>query len=160
MEIPQHVQDFWNRFLASTACPPDANNLFLESFQIGSTPSEADYGLREILSGIKTATSSPLWQYENSGEPIPRRGSLSVVEDGNKQPRCVIRTNWVEIKHISDIDASFARDYGETDGTVQGWHTAFDEYYAGVCAQMDRAFNDQFPLVCERFEVLFADQES
>lgn len=157
MDIPIHIQDFWNRYLESTSNPQDANSRFFESFKIGSTAAQADSGVELILSGEKTATSSLLWEYEVEGRSIPSIGSLSVVEGGDSQPICVVKTIWVNVIPISEIDESFAIDYSETNGTVDGWHRAFDEYYSRICSELGREFSVDTPLVCERFEVSYSE---
>ncbi|MBX2881499.1 MAG: ASCH domain-containing protein [Granulosicoccus sp.] len=155
MPIPTHLQSFWISFLKSSACPADANDRFLESFRIGSSAEEADHGVKLILSGKKTATSSLLWEYEQSEKTAPTVGSLSVVENGNSQPICVVKTTWIEINPISNISEDFAYDYGELDGTLTSWHRVFDNYYAQVCAEMGCDFTDNTPLVCERFKLIY-----
>lgn len=36
---------------------------------------------------MKTATSSSLWDYEHTGEPVPEVGELSMILDGRGAPR-------------------------------------------------------------------------
>ena len=156
MTIPNHIDAFWTTFLNSDACPANASDLFLESFQIGSTAQAAHGGARLVLSGAKTATSSLLWQYELSGEPVPFAGSLSVLEDGRRSPVCVVRTTWVDTIPYGQLDEAFARDYGEThDGRLQSWYEAFGDSYAKLCQSMGRELTADTPLVCERFEVIY-----
>ena len=155
--IPQHIQPFWKRFLRSRLGPENSSDLFFETFRIGTTPRDADKGARLILDGDKTATSSLLWEYESSGSPLPAAGALSVVEDGEGQPVCVVQTTRVEVLPFGEIDAGFARAYGETDGTLEGWYEVFGKYYSDACESMGRELNDETPLLCEYFEVIFPD---
>lgn len=155
VNVPQHIEAFWKRFLDSQSDPADANGRFYESFRIGSGDQGADEGARLILSGEKTATSSLLWEYEESEKPLPYVGALSVVEDGERRPVCVIETTWMEIIPFDKIDAKFAYEYGETDGTLEGWRKLFWGYYFNECAAMGRKMSKDTPLVCERFRVIF-----
>ena len=155
VKIPDHIESFWQSFLGSEESPENAKDLFLESFQIGSTPAQADQGASLILSGKKTATSSLLWEYDQSGKPKPSTGALSVVEDGECNAVCVVETTWVQVIPFSEVDESFARDYGETDGTIKNWYEEFEDYYWKVCESMNRELTDDAPLVCERFRVIF-----
>ena len=156
MNVPPHVISLWQYFLNSSECPDDANKLFMESFQIGSNEAEAEEGARLILSGEKTATSALLWEIEHEQRTMPFVGALSVVEDGQGKPVCVIQTNWVETIRFTDVDADFARDYAETaDGSIDAWYDEFEDYYAYVCEQMGRTLTEDTPLVCERFRVIF-----
>ena len=155
MKIPQHIKPLWQRFLDSDVSPEDATSQFVESYQIGLHPEQADEGLRLILSGAKTATSALLWEFEERGMPIPAVGSFSVVEDGRRNGVCVVQTTWTEVIPFYDIDADFSRDYAETDGTVDGWYEVFESYYGQVCASMGRELSKTTPLVCERFAVVY-----
>ena len=155
MKIPDHIELFWQRFLASESSPEDASDLFLESFHIGSTPDHAAHGARLILNREKTATSSLLWEYHQSGKPQPFVGALSVVEDGERRAVCVVETTWVKVIPFTEVDESFSRDYGETDGTIKNWYEEFEGYYRRLCESMGRELTQDTPLVCERFRVIF-----
>ena len=153
--IPLHVEAFWQRFLESQSDPAAARSRFYESFRIGSGPEDADEGVRLIRSGQKTATSSLLWEYQVKAKPLPRVGSLSLVEDGRGEANCVVETSWLEVLPFDQVEADFASDYGETDGTLEGWRRLCWEYYAVSCAELGRTMSLDAPLVCERFRVVF-----
>jgi uncharacterized protein YhfF len=155
MTIPAHIQSFWGAFLDSDSCPSDANQRFDVSFRIGSTDEDADEGVRLILSGEKTATSSLLWDYKESRKPLPYVGALSVLEDGKRTPVCVIETTWVKIIPFDQIDAKFAHEYSEADGTLEGWRRMFWDYYVIDCSKKGRVMLGDAPMVCERFHVIF-----
>lgn len=154
-KIPPHVDAFWKRFLASRSDPVEANALFIESYRIGATDEDAEEGAQLILSGEKTATSELVWEREISGNPPLEVGSLSVLEDGNSQPVCVMETVWLEVIPFSEVDAVFAHDYGEWGKTLEGWRAGNWEYYAEVCKEQCREMTQDAPLVCERFRVIF-----
>lgn len=155
MTVPIHIEEFWESFLDSDSCPNDANERFDVSFRIGATDADADEGARLILSGEKTATSSLLWDYEESGKALPYVGALSVLEDGKRNPVCVIETTWVEIIPFDKIDAKFAYEYSEADGTLEGWRKIFWDYYVGECLKKGWKMLSDTPMVCERFRVIF-----
>ena len=154
--IPHHIEAFWQRFLASHPDPLAAQERFYEAFQIGTGEEDADEGVRLIRCGQKTATSSLLWDYEAEGKPLPQLGSLSVLEDGRNQAACVVETIWLEVLAFDRVDAEFARDYGEADGTLEGWRRLCWPYYVDACVPLGRAMSRSAPLVCERFRVVFA----
>jgi uncharacterized protein YhfF len=153
--IPHHIKAFWQHFLASQPDPLAARERFYEAFQIGTGPEDADEGVRLIRCGQKTATSSLLWDYEARGKSLPQLGSLSVLEDGRKQAVCVVETSWLEVLAFDRVDAEFARDYGEADGTLEGWRSLCWPYYAAACVSLGRTMSRSTPLVCERFRVVF-----
>jgi len=156
MKIPDHIETFWRDFTDSDSCPNNANELFQASYQIGSDESDANEGAKLILSGEKTATSILLWDLEVNNEPLPKVGDLCVIEDGGGKPVCVVQTTWIETIRFGDVDTDFARDYSETDGTLEDWHKIFDEYYSEECTAMNRELTDETPLVCERFQVIYS----
>lgn len=153
--IPPHVEAYWAAFLESQNGSPGPRARFYESFRIGSDEQDANEGAALILNGTKTATSSLLWEYEHDGRPLPTVGCHSVLEDGSGQPVCVVETTQVAIVPFLQVDARFARDYGEGDGTLEGWRETFRDYYAGVCVEIGREMSDDAPLVCERFQVVY-----
>jgi uncharacterized protein YhfF len=62
------IAAFWREFLASVPNATDAAARFYESFRIGDTTDSADAGAALILSGVKTATSSLLLEYQASSK--------------------------------------------------------------------------------------------
>ena len=145
MKVPPHIKAFWDDFLRTDFGRTGGDRTFEGSFQIGSNKDEADEGAKLILTGEKTATSSLLWTLEANGEPPPKLGGLYVVEGGSGAPTAVIRTLWVEALRFADIDAQFARDYAECDGTLEGWYRVFGAYYAEECAAMQRELTGETP---------------
>src|ERR687893_1247227 len=51
----------------ATTVPPQA-------WAFGDSPQLAESLLRLVLAGVKTATASLLWEYEDAEEPVPARG--------------------------------------------------------------------------------------
>ena len=156
MKIPDHIEAFWHGFLNSNSCPKNANDLYQVAYQIGGDEEDANEGAKLILSGEKTATSSLLWELEENGESLPKVGDICVIEDGMRKPVCVVQTTWVDTIRFGDVDASFALDYSETDGTLEDWYKVFGDYYSEKCAAMDRDLTEDTPLVCERFRVIYS----
>jgi uncharacterized protein YhfF len=156
--IPRHIEAFWLGFLESQSAPHDATRRFYESFRIGIEDQDADTGAAAILSRQKTATSSLLWEYESSGKALPPLGNLSVVENGQRVPICVVTTTWIDLIRFDDIDAQFAYEYGEGDRTLAGWRRMFWPYYSKACAALGREMSGDAPLICERFRVLYPVQ--
>ena len=129
----------------SESVPPPA-------WSFGDNPDLADGLLAAVLSGEKTATSSALWEYEDSGEAIPQVGELSILLDGAGHPRALIRTTSVEIVAFDDVDAEFARAEGEDDRSLESWRAEHEKYFRRVLV---RDFALDMPLVCERFELRY-----
>ncbi|MTG89072.1 ASCH domain-containing protein [Cellulosimicrobium sp. BIT-GX5] len=130
--------------VAETVPPP--------AWSFGDNPALADDLLEAVLTGEKTATSSALWEYEDSGEQVPRVGELSILLDGQGHPRALIRTTSVEIVPFDEVDAEFARAEGEDDRSLEAWRAGHETYFRRV---LEREFSPDMPLVCERFELRY-----
>ena len=146
---------FWAAYLESPGAPEDAADRLYGTCRIGDSAESADGGARLVLAGRKTATSSLLWAYEAAGEAPPAVGALTVLEDGTGRPVCVFETREAEIRAFSAVDAAFAADYGEWDGTLATWRRACWDHYAAACTGLGRAPAQDMPLVCERFRVVY-----
>ena len=154
--LSQSVRAFWGAYLAQHDDPAHAQSRFLEAFQIGSTEEDANEGADLIVSGAKTATSSLLWKYEAVGTRPPQEGDLSIVLNGQEEPVCVVETTWVAVQPFAQVDAQFARDYGEWDRTLTTWVEQCWDYYSEQCEELGRTASPEMPLVCERFRVVFS----
>lgn len=115
----------------------------------------ADAGAALIQSGVKTATSSLVWEYEASNKPMPELGSLSIVADGDGDPVCIVETTAADVMTLGEVDARFAYDYGEGDRTLEGWRAACLEWNRPRCQAMSKVATDETPLLCERFIVVY-----
>jgi len=106
-----------------------------------------------ILAGTKTATASALWEY-GPKDPIPAAGELSIILDGVGKPRAVIRTTSVEIVPFDQVSAEHAYLEGEGDRTLESWRRDHEAFWRRTLPA-DREFDQQMPIVCETFEVLY-----
>jgi uncharacterized protein YhfF len=106
-------------------------------------------------SGIKTTTSMLLWELEQGDEKYPFVGEIDVVTDGNGEPLCIIEFTEVEVRPFNAIDEAYAYDYGEGDRTLSWWRAAMWDYYVEECHKLAREPNENMPLVCMRFRLLF-----
>ena len=127
--------------------------------RVGDSEADADEGARLIVSGVKTATSSLLWDYDATGTRPPSLGALSIVMNGKGEPVCIVETTWLKVQAFNQIDEPFARDYGEWDGTLATWRKECLAYYGHRCEALGRTPSPDMPLVCERFRVVFPRED-
>jgi uncharacterized protein YhfF len=125
------------------------------AWAFGDSPRLADELLDLVLGGVKTATTSALWEYTDTGEPLPERGDLSIVLDGGGHPRALIRTTEVRTTRFADVDAEHAYLEGEDDRSLAAWTTAHQTYFGRVAARAGRVFDGDTEVVLERFELRF-----
>jgi histidinol-phosphate aminotransferase len=105
MQNRDAVSEFWARCRSAVQGLP---RVAPDAWAFGAMPQHADSLLQLVLAGIKTATASALWDYEASGDPLPEKGSLSIILDGAGHPRALIETTDVTIMPFADVDAEHA----------------------------------------------------
>jgi uncharacterized protein YhfF len=133
------------------AAYPGEEARYFPPMAIGSSPSAADEGAALILDGVKTATSSALWEYPDGR--VPFAGALSVLVDGSGRARAIIETVHVEVVPFGEIDAGFARAYGEGDRTLDWFRSVIGRWYRDAAARHGERFSDATPIICERITV-------
>jgi uncharacterized protein YhfF len=126
------------------------------AWSFGAEPAEADELLSLVLSGTKTATSSALWDYEDDGEPLPERGSLSILLDGSGHPRALVEATDVRVVPFDEVDDEHAFLEGEGDRSLAQWRIAHERFFTRV-ASGERGFRPDMPVVLERFRVVYQD---
>ena len=109
-----------------------------------------------VTAGIKTATASA---YELFGEPgsetMPRVGDINVITDSRERPVCVIRTVELNVVPFRDVTPQHARMEGEGDGSLAYWRQVHRDFFTDELAAAGRAFSEDMPVLCERFEVVY-----
>lgn len=148
-------REFYIQYLKSLGEEPDLKPGDFITDKFGDSPEMADELLVPVLSGLKTATCSALWEWEHEGGSIPKPGLLSVILDGNDEPRCIIETVEVNLKNFNEVDADFARDEGEGDLSLDYWRDAHKRFFTRTLPAIGREFREDMPLVCERFKVVW-----
>lgn len=156
------VQEFWEMarphagmaktgvvtgVLASETVPPPA-------WAFGDQPELATRLVELVLAGTKTATSSLVWEYEDSDEPMPEAGELSILLDGERVPRALVRTTSVEVVPFDEVDEDVAQAEGEDDRSLESWRAEHERYFRRNLPD-GREFAPDMPVLVERFELLY-----
>lgn len=147
------VLKFWRDYINSLAPGLRQQKMPADVFAFGDSRELADRLAMLVTEGVKTATCSALWTYEEKQKPLPRRGDLSVVLDGNYVPVAIIETVDVFVSPFNEVPESFAYDEGEGDRSLGYWREAHRRYFSRQRFK-NRAFDEQMPLICERFRVV------
>ncbi|ROS73526.1 ASCH domain-containing protein [Cellulomonas sp. PhB143] len=124
------------------------------AWSFGDDAETADALLEAVLRREKTATSSSLWEYEDTGEDLPEEKALAIVLDASGEPRALIRTESVDVVPFDEVGEEFAAAEGEGDRSLESWRTEHETFFRRSLAA-GREFSPQMPVVCERFSVLF-----
>ncbi len=126
-----------------------------EAWAFGATPAQADGLLALVLHGIKTATSSSLWDYEYSKDPLPEPGLLNIILDGHAEPRALLETVSVEVVPFDEVQAPHAFAEGEGDRSLPDWRAVHERYWREH-SENPRGFEPDMPVVCERLRLVYA----
>ena len=147
------VLEFWRDYLDSL--PPDLDQRRRQrEFSASGIQKSWPIGLASLVrQGIKTATCSALMGYEKDQIPLPQKGDLSIVLDGNGDPVLVIETVSVVILPFNEVSEQFAFEEGEGDRSLAYWRKAHENYFRRNQFE-NRAFDETMPVVCERFKVV------
>lgn len=148
------ITAFWERARADTSSLPESPP---EAWAFGATPEQADDLLDLVLSGVKTATASSLWDYQATGDAVPESGELSIVLDGSGSPRAVLRTVDVRIVPFEEVSAEHAHAEGEGDRTLGHWREVHERFWRAH-SENPRGFEPGMPVVCELFQVIHPTQ--
>ncbi|MDM0074886.1 ASCH domain-containing protein [Variovorax sp. J2P1-59] len=153
MNIPSSIATFWDAFCAEAG--KDASARFFEAFHFDDNEADANALADLVLAGVKRATASLVWSFENQGRSPPQPGALSVVTYWDGKPACVIETLEVEVLPFDQVSAGFAASEGEGDGTLDYWRRVHWAYFGRECTRLGREPSQAMPVACERFRVLY-----
>lgn len=125
---------------------------------LGTPGPMRDALVASVLSGEKTATSSLLAQYEDSGEPLPRLGRQELI-DSEEQPMACVEIVAVDVIRLGDVDLQLALEEGEGFESVAQWRAAHERFWAeevrpGLCDPTALPLDDDTRVVVERFRLV------
>jgi len=145
------LNEFWTAFCAATgfAGPMPAATRFGE----GATQQDELCAL--VLTKRKQATASLALWYGDDLALAPKPGALSIICDGGGVPRGVIETVAVFEAAFDAVDASFAADEGEGDGSLGYWRDEHRRFFGRELAAEGLAFSEQVRVVCERIRLVW-----
>jgi uncharacterized protein YhfF len=144
---------FWRSYLDSLPPDLDQEPKLSGTFSFGDSKKLADELAALVRKGIKTATCSALMDYEKDQIPLPKKGDLSIVLDGNSNAVLVIETVSVSVVPFNEVSEQFAFEEGEGDRSLAYWRKAHENYFRRNHFE-NRAFDETMPVVCERFKVV------
>lgn len=144
------IEEYWREARIARPHLPEA---LPEAWGFGATPEHADELLELVLRGIKVGTASSLWEYEETGDPLPAVGELSIILDGTGAPRAVIETTAIDIVPFDEVDEAHAFAEGEGDRTLAHWREVHERYWR-THSENPRGYEPDMPVVCERFRLL------
>jgi uncharacterized protein YhfF len=124
-------------------------------FAFGDSASLADELAALVQAGRKRATASLPIEFARLGLPLPKAGDLSIVTLADGGPVAIIELTEVRYLPFSAVDATFAADEGEGDGTLASWQAAHRDYFSRVSEKHGAQFDDAALVICQRFRVVW-----
>lgn len=153
------AETLWEEYAAAhpdvvAACPDHTVEHFGDSREL------ADELLGLVLAGGKRATSALVADFLAEGEALPRVGSHWIACDGQGAPRIVIRSTELRIGTFDTVDAAYAADEGEEDGSLESWRREHRRYWTRSCAARGEAWSEDQEIVLERFVVVWPPEHA
>ena len=148
------VLDFWRGYVDGLRAGEPRPEIPADVFAFGDSKELADELAELVRIGVKTATCSALWSYEEEQAPLPRKGELSIVLDGSGIPVAIIEIVEVFVAPFNEVSEGFAYEEGECDRSLAHWREAHRNFF-GRQRFKDRIFDERMPLVCKRFRVVY-----
>lgn len=115
----------------------------------------ADQLIDLYLSGKKLAGSSLLEDYLTAGEPLPQAGDHWIALASNGDPRCILRTERVEIHAFLEVPERVAQAEGEGDLSLKYWRDVHTQHYAPYLREWGLADIEEAGVVTEFFSLVF-----
>lgn len=117
----------------------------MEKVSFGNTTEQANQLLELVLQGTKIATASAA----SSGMQRSQIGDQLIALDGQGNSRAIIEITESQIMKFNDVPASFARDEGEGDLSLDYWRKEHERYF-----RAEGTFSENMLVLCERFKVV------
>jgi uncharacterized protein YhfF len=147
----QDVRRFWDAYAKAVGVRGGTPVVM----RFGDSDELAEEFASLVMAGTKRAHASLPRDFGARGRRFPRRGDLSVVLDGARAPRCVIRCVDVDVKRMAEVDERFAWDSGGGDRSLRWWVSAHLRYFRRQAAREGFSVGADTELVLERFEVVW-----
>jgi uncharacterized protein YhfF len=144
------IEAFWRG--AVEALPGLDPNAAFTIFSFGDNPELSEHVLAETLAGRNRATASLRWSYE----ALPKAGDVAIATDWTGRPRAVLVTRRVDVVPYRAVDEEFARAEGYLADPVAEWREVHWRFLSRRCAELGRTASLDMPVVCERFELVYA----
>ena len=83
------------------------------------------------------------------------RQSSSMVWSKVPGRTAAFETSEVRLIAFGEVDAAFAADEGEGDGSLTWWRSAHRAYFGRVCGRLGGQLDDATLILCRRFRLLY-----
>jgi uncharacterized protein YhfF len=151
---------FWQCYLGTLPAEHPHWQARPDAFAFGDSAALANELGTLVQAGRKRATASLPVEFTSEGLPLPAVGDVSIVLLGDGTPVAIIEV--LEVRHVpfQAVDAAFAADEGEGDGSLAWWQAAHRRYFGRVCARTGGRFDETTPVICRRFRLVWSGEST
>lgn len=147
------TNDFWKRFQKEK--PEYATVDKPQSYHFCDNEKDANECAELVVKGIKQATSSSVWWYDQNNQSFPKSGDLAIVTNWAGEPKAITKVKKVEIVSYRDITPEYAFIEGEGDRSLDYWKKVHWDYYSNEMKDFDDDPTEDMEIVCEYFETIW-----
>ncbi len=156
MKALNELQDhFWRSYLGTLMAAQRPCNPFVEASYAGNRDT-TDALLELYLSGKKRAGSSVVEDFLAAGDALPNVGNYWILLDSCDRPRCILRTEQIEINKFQDVPLEVAIAEGEGDLSLDYWRKSHEQFYTPFLAKWGLRSIEDANVITEYFSIVFS----
>jgi uncharacterized protein YhfF len=153
--MTERAEAFWQHYIATLSAGHPHRQAKPDVFAFGDSPALANELATLVRAGRKRATASLPLEFTAAGSSLPEVGDVSIVTLADGRPVAIIELVEVRAVPFHDVDAAFAADEGEGDGSLEWWRRAHRSYFGRVCARSGGTFDETSLVICQRFRLVW-----
>ena len=146
------VEKFWQDCRRNYSI--DQQSYFAGTFGEPRFATYHDVLLDLVAAGKKRATAHLAMDFERNQIQRREPGDYWLLLDAENTPKYLVRITDVEAKPFNQVAESFASREGEGDSSLQYWQNVHREYFQQQCAEWGIEWREDYPTVCEGFELV------
>lgn len=134
--------------------PHDMGVIVADSFHFCSDEFSANYCADLVVKGIKSATCSLAYWYDQLGESEPAIGDYWIITNWQQLPIALVKVEAVKRSKFCDVDDIFAYKEGEGDRSLIYWQKEHEMFFRADCARLNINFYDDIELSLQEFSLV------
>lgn len=148
------VEALWNTYIKTEEGKQYADATY-EAWHFCADEKNANELAELVDKGIKTATCSLDYWYEEEGEPKPQVGDHSVIINWQGEAVCIIKTTSCSTIPFNEVTEEQACKEGEGDRSYDYWHRVHVDYFSKEMKEVNKDFSEDMKVLFEEFIKVF-----
>ena len=146
------VSELWNYYILSN--PKFKNTPIPESYHFCDNEKDANECLQWVVEGVKRATTTSMWWFEENKHPLPKIGDLYIVTDWEGIAKAIIQVLKIEKTPFNKITPEYAEIEGEGDKSLAYSNKVHWDYYTREMSEKGEHPKEDMLLICEQFQTV------